>query len=449
MRPGSVLLVALVTVAAGCPRATSVRPHVLMITIDTLRADHVSGYGYDRPTTPAIDALLGEGAAFLAASTPTPTTAPAHASLFTGAYPRTHGVVKNGVVLSPDRATLAEVLAAQGYRTGAVVSAFPLARRFGLARGFAHYDDTFDPVHASIDTREWEGLRLDEAFDRRAGATTDRALAWLAGARDDRPWLLWVHYYDVHAPYDPPPSFANLFRDPAPSGRLARAIAAYDGETRFVDENVARLVARVDALFGSRDVLVVLATDHGEGLMDHGWMEHGVHLYEELVRVVLAFRWPGRIPAGVRSTVPVSLVDVAPTVAALLEVPSAPLAAEGRDLSPELRGRPAGAARPIFFERRPYASRDRTRVPVPGPMHAVRDGRWKYIDAPEAERRELFDLAADPAETTNLRDAEPATTARLAALLRDWRNATPAAGAGTAPVGSEDAARLRALGYVE
>jgi arylsulfatase A-like enzyme len=433
--------------SAACGREPAVRPHVLVVTIDTLRADHVSGYGYARATTPTLDRLMREGMAFLAASTPTPTTAPAHVSLFTGTYPRTHGVLKNGLSLDVRHPTLAEALQARGYRTAAVVSAFPLARRFGLARGFDLYDDAFVPEHASIDTPEWEGMHLGDVFDRRADATTDRALAWVETVKGDRPWLLWVHYYDVHAPYDPPPAYARLFADGAGADRLGRAIAAYDAETRFVDDNLARLVDRVDARFGPDQVLVVVATDHGEGLMDHGWMAHGVNLYEELVRVALVFRRPGRIPPGARSETPASLVDVAPTVLGLLELPSSTLVAEGLDLSPLVRGRTTEGSRPIFFERRLYETRDRSRVPAIGPMRAVRDGRWKYIDAPEQGIAELFDLSTDPGETHDLSSVERATTERLARALRDWQ--APSAATPAARVSDEDAARLRALGYVE
>jgi arylsulfatase A-like enzyme len=439
----SVLLVAVL----GCGRPASVGPHVVIVSIDTLRADHISGYGYGRPTTPALDRFMREGVAFLAASTPTPTTAPAHASLLTATYPRTHGVLKNGLALDPRPPTLAEALRAQGYRTGAVVSAFPVARRFGLARGFEHYDDAFDAEYASIDTPEWEGMRVEEPFDRRADATTDRALAWLE-QNDRRPWFLWVHYYDVHAPYDPPPGYRPLFRDSARSDRLGREIAAYDAEARFVDDQLARLVAHIDRAFGAENVLLVVVTDHGEGLMDHGWMAHGVHLYEELVRVALVFRWPTHLPAGTRAYAPVSLIDVAPTVLALVGSPSSGLAADGIDLTPLLHGRAPEGSRPIFFERRLYETRDRSRVPAIGPMRAVRDGRWKYVEAPEQDVAELFDLTVDPGETRNVAPAERPTADRLAALLRD-RYATPTPLPANKAVSRDDAARLRALGYVE
>jgi arylsulfatase A-like enzyme len=440
---------ALVTWAVACAPPPPAPPHVVLVTIDTLRADHVSGYGYPRQTTPAIDRLMAEGVTWLAASTPMPTTAPSHTSLLTGTYPRTHGVVKNGFTLGAGRPTLADVLRAGGYRTAAVVSAFPLARRFGLARGFDHFDDTFLRDQASIDAPEWEGFRLDEAFDRRADATTDRALAWLASASGSQPVFLWVHYYDPHSPYDPPPAYQGRFPNPeGRPGRLGRMIAAYDAETRFVDDNVARLIDRIDTTWGPRNVVVVVATDHGEGLMDHGWMEHGIDLYEELVRVALVFRWSGTVVAGARPAVPVSLIDVAPTLLALLGHSTETFASDGVDLSRILRGGDAAiASRPLFFERRLYTTRDQEEWPAAGPMLAVRAGSWKYIEAPEQGVVELFDLATDPRERDNRHDAEADTRLRLAGMLRSWQSANAAApNAGVSP---EDAARLRALGYVE
>lgn len=442
--------IAIATWACACtaPRPP-VHPHVVVITVDTLRADHLSGYGYPRETTPTIDRLMREGVGWLSASTPMPTTAPAHTSLFTATYPRTHGVVKNGFALGPGLPTLAEVLRGRGYRTAAIVSAFPLARRFGLARGFDHFDDTFRIEEASIDTPAWEGFVLTEPFDRRADATTDRALAWLASTSVAQPLFLWVHYYDPHAPYDPPPQYQGRFPNPeGRPGRLGRQIAAYDAEARFVDDNVARLSERLDATFGARNVLIVVATDHGEGLMDHGWMEHGIDLYEELVRVALVFRWPGTVVAGSRPTAPVSLIDVAPTVLALLDLPPTAMAAEGEDLSSILRGgRASPTSRPLFFERRLYTSHDQEEWPAGGPMLAVREGSWKYIEAREQGVVELFDLATDPRERHNRRHVASDTTARLAELLRSWHATHAAAPHGD--VTPEDATRLRALGYVE
>ncbi len=424
------------------------RPNLLLVTIDTMRADHVSGYGYARSTTPHLDALMAEGAAFLHAYTPMPTTGPAHATLFTATYPAVHGVVKNGYVLPATRPTLAEVLRSAGYRTGAVVSAFPLARRFGYDRGFGDYDDAFPLATATIDTRDWEGFALAEAFDRRADATTDRALAWLAAGHAAAPWFLWVHYYDPHAPYDPPPATRGRFRrgpEEPPRTELARSIAAYDAEIAFTDEQLGRLVRGADDRFGAGRTLVVVASDHGEGLMQHGWMEHGVNLYEELVRAALVVRWPGRVSPR-RLAVPAGLVDVAPTALVLLGL--TPLAGDGRDLSAALlAGDDTGAERPLFFQRRVYTSADRRDHPVRGAMTGLRLGPWKYVEAPEQGAPELFDLRTDPGETRNLAASDPETSARLAVVLARWR-AQPGAAAAQ-DVDADTAARLRALGYVD
>lgn len=424
------------------------QPAVLIVTADTLRADHISGYGYGRQTTPTIDGVMNSGVAFTAAYTAMPTTGPSHTSLFTGTYPRTHGVMKNGIPFGAELPTLAGVLAQAGYRTGAVVSAFPVAARFGLARGFDAYDDHFTAAEASIQDHEWEGFDVGEAFDRRADATTTRALAWLGAVPDQTPWLLWVHYYDVHGPYDPPDAYRARFAPtPDRSGKLGREIAAYDAEARFMDDQLARLMTAVDRRFGPEQVFVVVATDHGEGLMDHGWMEHGIDLYEELVRVGLVFRGPG-IVAGARSTVPVGLIDVAPTLLGLLGLPPQELRAEGVDLSAVLRGRAQPPARPLFFERRLYTTRDQKQWPAVGAMTAVRDGAWKLIEAPGEGTHELFDLQHDPSEQHNRYDGEGATRARLAQLLSAWESA-PRTNNAVAPVDPADAARLRALGYVE
>jgi arylsulfatase A-like enzyme len=434
-------------------RSGAAPPSVLLVTIDTLRADHTEIHGYARPTAPHLDALAREGTVFLAAYTPTPTTGPSHSTLFTSSYPSTHGVRKNGYALLPERRTLAEVLRDAGWHTGAVVSAFPLAARFGYARGFEHYDDQFPLETASIDSREWEGFELPEAFDRRADATTDRALAWLDATPADRPWFLWVHYYDPHAPYDPPQGFRRLVRDPGgpPTRPLEQAIVAYDAEIRFADEQIGRLLHAAEARAGAEHLLVVAAADHGEGLMSHGWMEHGVNLYEELVHTLLLVRWPARVRAGQRVDGPVGLIDMAPTVLSLLGVPAASIQPEGMDLSRVLvDGAPPPSDRPLYFQRRLYTERDEREWPAVGDMFGVRWGAWKYVTAPEEGKTELFDLARDPGEARNLAGSSAGVEARLAAAADSWAARQRAEAAGLAhAVSAEDAARLRALGYVE
>ncbi len=433
---------------AGCAGAS--RPNVLLVTLDTTRADHASGYGYAHPTTPALDRLMAHGAHFVAAYTPMPTTGPSHASLFTSRYPFAHGMVKNGSVLADEVATLAEVLRDGGYQTAAVVSAFPLARRFGLDRGFEHYDDTFPAASASVVERRWEAFALAEAFDRRADATTDRALAWLASASGRRPFFLWVHYYDAHAPYEPPRGYRRRFRERGGGRpRLARQVAGYDGEMRFVDDQLGRLLEQVDRR-GPADTVVVVAADHGEGLMQHGWMEHGINLHEELVRVVLVVSWTGHVAAGRVVDAPVSLLDVAPTVLDLVGLPALKLRPEGQTLAAVLTNGDAPPDRVLYFQRRLYTPPDRREWPAMGDMVAVRAGPWKYIEASEEGVAELYHVPRDPAERRNLRMQELPTATRLAALARGWLAEQRSRHGAVEPrIRDEDAARLRALGYMD
>jgi arylsulfatase A-like enzyme len=426
------------------------RPNLLLVTVDTQRADHTDLYGYRLPTTPRLAAVGAAGVTCDAAYTVTPTTGPSHATLLTSRWPNQHGILKNGFTLRPDETMLAEILAGAGYQTAAVVSSYVLARTFGWDQGFGVYDDDFAKKEASYRLERWEGLEVDSpAFDRRAEFTTARAIARLeAAARVDAPWFLWVHYYDPHAPYDPPRLSPDL---PAPrdaTGQLPRAIAAYDQEIRYTDDEVAKVLDAQDRLFGADRTLVVVATDHGEGLQQHGWMAHGANLYEEQVHTVLAFRWPGHVPAGRRIAEPVGLVDVVPTVATLLGVPLPPGRCEGLDLSAAiLRGVAPPADRPLYFQRRLYKEGDKEGLPVLGDVHAIRAGTWKYIEA-AAGPRELYDLAADPGETENVYAREPARAAALAAALAAWRTAVPPPPAAQ-EVSPDAAARLKALGYVQ
>jgi arylsulfatase A-like enzyme len=441
----------MVAAVLGCGRpGPPARPNVLLVTIDTQRADHSPTYGYRRPTTPRLDRLARDGVCFTDAYTPTPTTGPSHASLLTSRYPLAHGVLKNAWHLGDAETTLAEILRGAGYRTAAVVSAFPLARRFGYAQGFDHYDDRFSAASATIAIAEWEGVRVEGGYDRRADETAARALAWAAAAR--RPFFLWVHFYDPHSPYDPPGGYRALVAPHAPregTGRLAATVAAYDAEIRFADEQLGHLL---DALAGRPDTIVVVATDHGEGLGQHGVLEHGVHLHEELVRTVLVVSWPGRIAPGRRVGGPVSLLDVVPTLLGLLALPDPAPAVAGEDLSPVLLGTATPRAdRVLYFQRRFFTAADRDEWPVRGEMFALRQERWKYIEAgDESVARQLFDLAADPAETRDLSAVHPDRAAALAALLRRWRAEHRRGQPRPEPrVSAEDEARLRALGYLE
>jgi arylsulfatase A-like enzyme len=446
--PGVALAAAAVALAA-CGADRPDRPNVVLITLDTTRSDHLSAYGYERPTSPVLERLAAEGALFELAYAPSATTGPSHATMFTSRYPASHRVLKNGVPLSDDALTLAEVLGARGYQTGAVVSSWVLKRRFGYAQGFEEYEQGFDPARASITTTPSEPGRAPRALDRRADATTDRALEWLEERRDpERPFLLFVHYFDPHEPYDPPPEPRRRFARPH-RGKADRLIDLYDAEIAFTDQQLGRLLDALRRLELEEDTLVIVAGDHGEGLGEHGHTLHGINIYEEAVRVPLVLRLPGRIEAGLRVSGPVELVDLLPTVLELLDLPPGG-AEQGRSLAGLLReGEAPDEQRPVFLERRHYKPQVLMGHEVAGVKLGLRHGRWKLIVGEEEGTRELYDLAADPDESRNLYEEQPETVARLTQMLETWRALVARESGGAAEFSEADRRQLEALGYTE
>jgi arylsulfatase A-like enzyme len=424
-------------------------PNILLVTIDTLRADHASCCGYARPTMPRLERLAAEGALFCHAYCPVPTTAPSHATMLTGQYALVHGVVKNGYTLGPEHETLTERLRAAGYATAAVTASFPVNSRFGLAQGFDLYDDEFPIEGSSYPMRTFEGFALTGGFDRRAAATATRALTWLERERPpERPFFLWVHFFDPHAPYDPPAPYDRAFAATPDASPTERTIAAYDGEVRYTDEHLGRLLDALEKDGLSRNTIVVVVSDHGEGLGQHGFFDHGMLLYEEAVRVPLVIRWPGQVRAGQNVTSAVPLVDLAPTLMDLAGVPTDGQAMAGRSLARVLRGEEkADPKRPIFLQRRYYEPGSKRAPKIKGLQYGVRVGGYKLIEAPEDGVTELYDLASDPGELRNVAAEQPDRTRELKALLLDWVRLAPAFS--RQEVSLEDAARLRALGYFD
>jgi choline-sulfatase len=398
--------------AVGCARGETPAPSpplprsVLLVTVDTLRADRLGAYGDGQARTPAMDAIAAAGTLFDRAYTPAPLTLPAHASLMTGLIPPAHGARGNGTfVLGPGLPTLAEALRARGLETAAFVGGFPLVRRFGLARGFDHYDDAMGkPTGVSYDFAE-----------RRAEAVVTAATAWLAAHAG--PVFVWVHVFDPHAPYDPP----EAFRAPDP----------YRGEIAATDAALGTLLRTWDAR--PDPSLLVVTSDHGEAFGEHGEESHSLFVYDTTLRVPLLLRGPGW-PAGRRVASPVGLVDVGATIVeAMGPGPSLP----GRSLRRALDGAPA---EPLYAEtmapRLDFGWSD---------LRAWRDGRYKYVRAPRAE---LYDLQDDPGESRNLAAARP----DLAARMRDGlESALAASGEAESRRGPdpEAAERLRALGYAQ
>jgi arylsulfatase A-like enzyme len=447
---------ALGIVSACASEPTASPPNLLLVVFDTVRADHTAVGGYERDTTPSLRRLAGQGVSFETAYAPISITGPSHATLFSSLEVRQHGLERNAMVLDPQVETLAERLAARGMQTAGVVSSFALEESFGLAQGFAMWDDAFPIAEAATKLGpQADGRPREKGLDRRADFTTDRALAWLEGGRDPaRPFFLFVHYMDPHVPYEAPPPWDARFGDDALARRLPtdtkrRIYAGYDAEIAFADAQLGRLVEKLDALGLGAETIVVVTSDHGEGLGDHGVWTHAVSVYEEQVRVPLVVRWTGRIAPGRAVREPVGLVDVVPTLLELMGLP-AESGLAGRSFAAALRGdAPLDAERPVFLYRRHYEPPETAEVRVLGAQDGVRVGRWKWVEGDRDGTRLLFDLERDPAETRNQAALEPARAAELSALLARWREGHGAKLATSRPLREEEVEKLRALGYVQ
>jgi arylsulfatase A-like enzyme/Tfp pilus assembly protein PilF len=395
--------------------------NVVLITIDTLRADHVGCYGDRSAETPNIDALARAGARFTHAYTPVPITLPAHASLLTGTFPMATGMHDFTTNKLPASAvTLAKVLHDDGYTTAAFIGSAVLDSRFGLNQGF-------DTDYDYFDFRELRGSNFDQ-MERRGDVVVDEVLRWLK--LDPRqPFFLWVHLYDPHHPYTPPEPYASRFRT-----------SPYDGEIAFADAQVGRLFAYLRERRIYENALIVLASDHGEGLGEHGEKTHGFFIYNSTLHVPLIFKIPGAAPRVIEDDV--SLVDVMPTILQALKL-HIPPAVQGRSSMSSILGRPSGAASNLYAE---------TYLPLLhfhwSQLRALQSRGWKYIEAPKPE---LYDVRNDPDEGKNLLTGRRALARerheRLYGLMRRY---TPAAGPEPEKVLTDPALydRLRALGYV-
>ena len=420
--------------------------NVLLISVDTLRSDHCSVYGYDRQTTPVLEQLAAEGALFLEAYSPTSLTQPTHASLFTSLHPIGHRVIRNGLVLGEEFLTVAEVLTTTGYQTAGFVSSYPMDERFGIAQGFEHFDDDFVAgEEKKTGVEEWARHKLEGVFDRRGNVTTDRAIGWLEQSRDrSRPLFLFVHYFEPHAPYAPLEPYRSKFLEGNEEKGRAQMISFYDGAVSSADHEIGRLLEWLRGNGLLDKTLVIVTADHGEGLMEHGRKQHSVNVYEEAVRVPLVMRLPGVIKAGARVAGPVSLLDVTPTVLDLLGVEAGSREFDGESLAGAASsGSDLFADRPIFL-----APQNHTTARQELGTYAVRVGRWKLVEWAQGRPAELYDLDADPDESRSLSAKFPALREELSATLGTWFEESRAQG--SAPSVTEAERRgLRALGYVD
>src|SRR5215471_7531266 len=296
----------------------SIRPlNLLLVTIDTLRADRLGCYGYSKIETPNLDKIARQGVLFESAVAPAPLTAPSHASMMTGLYPTAHKVRNTGgFVLSPSDATLAKLLQDQGWDTAAFVGSSVLKRRFGFNQGFSVYDDEM-PTPA-------KGLAQAEP-ERRASEVVDRAIKWLE-AQSGKPYFLWVHVYDPHIPYDPPDPFREKYKD-----------RPYDGEIAYTDQQLGRLFDAAAKKSPPENTLIAVLSDHGESFSEHGEYTHGVFLYDSTLRIAFLMAG-GRVPAGVRVKQQARTIDLLPTVLELMGS-KAPAGIQGTSLAPAFRGK--------------------------------------------------------------------------------------------------------------
>jgi arylsulfatase A-like enzyme/Tfp pilus assembly protein PilF len=402
------------------PAVAAARPNLLLITLDTVRADHLSCNGSQRVQTPHLDRLALDGVNFTRARTSVPLTLPAHASIMTGSYPPLHGIRDNGSFRLPeDQSTLAEVLAGHGYETAAFIGAFVLDREFGLAQGFEVYNEG-----------DWRGAHRMEnlAAERRADAVRDAFSKWLEGRTDERPFFAWIHFYDPHAPYDPPEPFRTRYAgDP------------YSGEIASTDAVVGSIVEDLESRRLLASTLIAVVGDHGEGLGEHGEQTHSLLIYNSTIHVPMLLHFPQSIPAGKTVDHLSRTIDLASTILDYLGF--AQNFGQGLSLRPLVDGKALDEEISAYSESL-YPSLNLGW----SELRALESDRHRFILAP---RSELYDLSKDPGETENRIESSPEIGARLKGRLESLMESMP--GSVTEARRAVDPGThemLRSLGYV-
>lgn len=393
--------------------------NVILVTIDTLRADHLGAYGYGLAQTPNIDRMAQEGVQFMQATAVTPLTLPSHSSIMTGDYPTEHGVRDNGGFYLDDKwQTLAETMRSGGFATGGFISAFVLDRRWGIAQGFDEYFDHFE-------LSKFKAISMD-SVQRRGDETLDHALKWIDRKKNGR-FFAWIHFYDPHTPYDPPEPFRTEFG--------GRPYGLYDGEIAFTDALIGRLndFLRVNNLDST--TMIVLTADHGESLGEHEESGHGFFIYDATTHVPLIIRLPGAAPRKVAEQV--RSVDLYPTICDAVGLK--PPAMEGVSLLPVVRGgalgRPLEAYSESYFARFHYGWSE---------LKSLRTVSYKFIQAP---RPEFYRVAEDARESDNLYEAEKKKAEPYGDEIRKI-SSKEAKSAAPRPVDEDSLEKLQALGYI-
>lgn len=440
-------------------------PRVILIVVDTLRADHLSSFGYKKITTANMDRFGKESVTFKQAITPCPLTNPTHSSLLTGLYPQTHGV-RDREILDSKYQTLQGIFKRNGYKTAAFVSGFVLKHDLsGLNNNFDLYQDRFSLV--------FDGFKLMRIFehlgclpmingDRKADYTNRLVIPWIKRYSNKR-FFLWLHYYDPHIPYEPPrrlrkqKSLRGQF-SPATQwemGGLKKAALSeelinsmlnlYNGEIVYCDEKIGEIMEVIEEVGLKEETLIVLTSDHGEGFEHDYYFSHGDRLYESGIHVPLFFRYPkGGLPSGREIADQVQLIDVPPTILALTGL-TAEEEMEGRDLSPLLYGRIQDTDFSAYSE-----SPWRNNIATKGPMRSVRTNEWKYIYTVDSAEEELYNIKKDPLEEKNLVSIEKEIAAELKEELFEWMVPLTSIESGKKPaVDRLTIEKLRSLGYMQ
>ncbi len=464
--------------SAPAPPGPPPAPSVLVIVVDTLRADRLGSYGYPLETSPAIDALAKRGVRLADVTVQWPTTWPSMVSFMSGAYPRTTGVRLERHPAPPALTMLGEIFDGAGYHTGAIIANYNVGRRSGLTQGIDRFVEVWAEKWARDQGgRSYKGL-TGEMAKRYTDATlvNEQALRWLRSLPAGEKFFLWVHYMDTHGPYLPPPEVGARFRgahpsevveasrieayqiqrDPAtgePIADLGFYKAQYDGEVRHADDQIGRLLEEIGRAGLDENLLVLFMSDHGESLGEHGYfLGHGKLPYQSTARAPVILVWEGGLPEGRVVEEPVGLIDVSRTLVELAGL-TVPAGYEGKSLTGLIRGTGGDAPEYVFME----SGMDGAR-----PQRTVRHGSWKLVEilsdsdraVMKGERYELYDLSSDREELRNVAAEHPERVAQLSRVLNLWLAGIPPAGPPGRPIDVDSLSEkerdmLRSLGYIE
>jgi len=456
------IVLALILVALifpGCRESRKKVP-IILITLDTVRADHLSVYGYFRDTTPFLKDFSEQCVTFNQAYTSIPLTLPSHLGLFSSHYPIQHSIDTNYKALGKWRyPLLAEVLRGNKYKTCAIVASIVLKREFGLDRGFKTYQDSHFEQTIRIPVIKDGKEKVWEQKKRRAEDVVRRAKYWLEDDNHkDKKFFLWLHFWDAHTPYDLPPDYEREFADDAQFRKYLEdnayllpedypQVNEYDNSIRYLDEQLKNFFKYLDDEGILSKSLVIITADHGEGLGQHKWYKHGKHLYQGAVHIPLLIKFPNGRWAGKKIDSPVNLIDIAPTILDYLRIKDS-LHSQGKSLLPLINDKVKDIRECEFLQRQGYKEKPEEEVNdwEPGKKYGALCGDWKIIYSTEAEP-ELYSLKSDPLELKNLAKDEPQKYADLKKKIDFYLSLEDRSLAGTAEVSEEMKKKLEALGY--